>query len=68
MSARLAVLMAVRNGPPDLPAAVDSIRQQTVPDFELLISDEGSGDGTSELLASYVCTDAHNFRRRMNLQ
>lgn len=58
MAYKLTVLMAVHNGLPELPAALESIRGQTVTDFELLIVDDGSDDGTAELLAEHARADA----------
>lgn len=45
----VALGMPVYNGSRHLEAAVTSIRDQTVGDFTLLISDNGSTDGTGEL-------------------
>lgn len=47
---RVTVLMAVYNGGEHLPAAVGSILTQTFNDFELLVVDDGSTDGSSEFL------------------
>lgn len=44
------VLLPVRNGSAHLPAALESIFAQTFPDFELLVIDDGSTDGTPEIL------------------
>ena len=45
------VLLAVHDGEPYLRAALASVLGQTVPDFELLVVDDASGDGTPEFLA-----------------
>ncbi|MGD9644903.1 MAG: glycosyltransferase family 2 protein [Pirellulales bacterium] len=46
----VAVLMAVHNGLPYLPAAVDSIVAQTLRDWKLVIVDDGSTDGSPDYL------------------
>ncbi len=46
------VLLPVKDGMPFLPDALKSIRQQTFRDFELLVIDDGSTDGTAAYLAS----------------
>lgn len=43
------VLLPVRNGFPYLAEAIDSIRNQTFPDWRLLILDHGSSDGSLQL-------------------
>lgn len=45
----VSVLLPVRNGAATLPAAVRSILAQTMGDFELLVIDDGSCDGSGEL-------------------
>ncbi|HPD13481.1 MAG TPA: glycosyltransferase [Planctomycetota bacterium] len=47
------VLMSVHNGEAFLRQAVDSILAQTFRDFEFLIVDDGSTDGTGAILRSY---------------
>jgi len=44
------VLLPVRNGAAHLRAALESILAQTLTDFELLVIDDGSTDGTPEIL------------------
>lgn len=50
---RVTVLMPVHNGGAYLDAAVRSILGQTFPDFELLAIDDGSTDGSGEVLRGY---------------
>jgi glycosyltransferase involved in cell wall biosynthesis len=47
------VLMPVYNGERFLAEAVDSVLRQTLRDFEMLIIDDGSSDGTADILARY---------------
>ena len=49
--ARVAVCLAVRDGMPYLPVAVDSILAQTLWQLEILVVDDGSSDGTAAFLA-----------------
>jgi len=51
------VLMSVYNGEKYLSDAIDSILNQTFPDFELLIINDGSIDGSSEILHNYSQQD-----------
>lgn len=53
----VSVLMPVYNTAAYLSAALDSIAKQTFVDFELLIVDDGSTDGSTELLKAYVKTE-----------
>jgi glycosyltransferase involved in cell wall biosynthesis len=51
---QVTVLMAVYNGERFLSEALESILNQTFSDFEFLIINDGSVDGTRELLLSYA--------------
>lgn len=55
---RVSILMAVYNGAGHLPAAIESILSQTFSDFEFLIVDDGSTDGTPAILAEYTARDS----------
>ena len=55
---RLSVVMAVYNGERHLPASLDSVLAQSFADFELLVVDDASTDGTAAVLESYARRDA----------
>jgi glycosyltransferase involved in cell wall biosynthesis len=48
----LTVIMAVHNGMPYLPEAVDSVLRQTFTDFRLIVVDDASRDGSAAYLKS----------------
>lgn len=50
----VSVVMSVFNGQAYLPEAIDSIIGQTFRDFEFIIIDDGSTDGTPAILADYA--------------
>ena len=58
MNPPVTVLMSVYNGLPYLPEAIDSILKQTFQDFEFLIIDDASTDGSSKVLAEYAERDS----------
>lgn len=62
---KVSVLMAVYNGERYLQAAIDSILEQSFGEFEFIIVDDASTDGTSSLLDA--CGDPRVLRHR-NLQ
>lgn len=49
----ISVLMPVYNGEKYLREAIDSILQQTFPDFELIICDDSSTDSSANIIHSY---------------
>ena len=49
----VSVLMCTYNRRFCLKQAIDSVLCQTYPDFEFVIVDDGSTDGTEELIKSY---------------
>ena len=53
----VSVVMAVFNGERFLPETLDSVLNQTFRDFELIIVDDGSTDGTPAVLAHYLQAD-----------
>jgi glycosyltransferase involved in cell wall biosynthesis len=48
---RVSVLLPVRNGMPYLPEAIESLVNQSFGDFELIVINDGSTDGTAAYLA-----------------
>lgn len=57
MPPKLTVLMSVYNGERYLRDAVESVLHQTFTDFEFVIVDDGSQDGTWELLQDWAVRD-----------
>jgi glycosyltransferase involved in cell wall biosynthesis len=55
------VLLAAYNGEKHLQEQLDSLRNQTDPDFSVLIQDDGSTDGTLSLLEN-ACREDSRFR------
>jgi glycosyltransferase involved in cell wall biosynthesis len=51
------VLLPVYNGAPTLPQAIESILRQDDSDFELLIIDDASSDGSAEVIRRYAEND-----------
>ena len=56
-SPAISVAMSVHNGEPYLVEAIDSVLAQTFPDFEFLILDDGSTDGSRDTIACYAKQD-----------
>ena len=54
---RLSVVMPVHNGMPFVDESLASIAAQRLADFELVIGDDGSNDGTSEILKDWARRD-----------
>jgi glycosyltransferase involved in cell wall biosynthesis len=54
---RVSVLLPVRDEEPYLAACLDSLSAQTLADFEVIAVDDGSTDGTLEILAEHARID-----------
>ena len=57
MTPAISVIMPVHNGAAWLGDAVASVRAQDFRDFEFLIVDDGSDDGTAAMLSSFAADD-----------
>ena len=53
----LSVVMAVRNGLPYLAKAIESVQAQSHSDFEFVIIDDGSTDGSEALVDQFAAID-----------
>jgi glycosyltransferase involved in cell wall biosynthesis len=54
MPPRVSVLLPIRNAHPTLDAALESLREQTRVDFEIVAVDDGSDDGTEGRLDEWA--------------
>lgn len=59
--AKLAFLTEVRDCAAYLPQAIESVLGQTYADFDYYIMDDGSTDGTREIIAAYAARDKRIF-------
>src|SRR4051812_45980480 len=57
MRPAVSILLPTWNGAVFLAEQLDSILEQTLADFELLVVDDGSTDGTAEIAARYAERD-----------
>lgn len=53
---KVVILLATRNGAEFLQQQLDSFRAQSYPHWELLVSDDGSTDGTKAMLARFAAS------------
>lgn len=67
-SPAISVVMAVYNGERFLAAAIESVLAQSFGDFELVIVDDGSSDGSTEILAGYAERDPRVVPHRQQNQ
>jgi len=66
-SPRVTVLLPVRNGEPYLRQAVESVLAQTLADFELVVVDDASTDGTAATLTSFRDSRLRVLRNEQHL-
>ena len=53
----VSVITPARNAAATLPATLASVAAQTLPDWEMLVADDGSTDGTAEIAAAAAARD-----------
>jgi len=63
----VSVLMPVYNGRRFVGQAIDSVLQQSFGDFELIVVDDGSTDGSADIVAGYSDSRVRSFRNQSNL-
>ena len=68
MPPRVSIGLPVHNGAEHLASAIDSLLAQTYTDFELLVSDNASSDGTPEILAALAGDQRVQVTRHADLQ
>ncbi|MCM1096370.1 MAG: glycosyltransferase, partial [Terasakiella sp.] len=56
--AAVSVIMPAWNAAPYIGAAIDSLRAQTVADWELIVADDGSTDSTADIVAAASAADS----------
>ena len=54
---KVSIVMGVYNGESTLADALETILMQTYTNFELIVVDDGSSDGSSEILQQYACRE-----------
>lgn len=62
----VSVILPVYNGEAYLREAIDSVLAQTFTDFELIIVDDGSTDGSADIIASYKDARIRYIRNEQN--
>jgi glycosyltransferase involved in cell wall biosynthesis len=62
----VSVVLPTYNAAPWLPAAIDSVLEQSLGDLELIVVDDGSTDATAQLLAGYTDTRLRVVRQQTN--
>lgn len=69
MAPRVSVVMSVYNGEEWVKEAIESILKQTYRDFEFIIGNDGSTDGTKDILARYKDPRLRimHFQKRLTL-
>ena len=64
---RYGILLPTRNGASLLEGCVRSVLDQDYEDFELVISDNASDDGTGDILAGFASDPRVRLRQRASL-
>ncbi len=67
MSGLVDVVMPVYNGAPYLKQSIESILHQTFADFQFIIIDDGSSDGSREILEYYAKQDTRIVLLKNNI-
>ena len=58
MAPDISILVPVYNTAKYLPACLDSVLSQSMPDFEIIVVNDASTDNSPEILAEYAAKDS----------
>ena len=67
LAPRVSICIPTYKGERTLGAAIESVLAQTLTDFELVVIDDQSPDGTRELVAGFADVRIRYFRNETNL-
>jgi glycosyltransferase involved in cell wall biosynthesis len=63
----VSVIIGVYNGAPYIAEAIDSVLAQTYDDYELIVIDDGSDDGTAEIVKGYGDRLVYRYQERRGM-
>ena len=62
MSVLVSTIIPFLDQEPFLAEAIDSVRTQTIPEWEILLIDDGSRDSSADIAAAYAATDPERIK------
>ena len=61
---KLSIIVPVYNVKPFLPACLDSLVNQSLDDYEVILIDDGSSDGSADVIKEYEVRYPHLIRSK----